>query len=153
MARSRLIVPALGAVLGAAIAGGLYATEPPKLAADKINLSIPASLTGKPGDSTNGKEVVINRTQGNCLDCHAMPIPDQQFHGNIGPPLVGVGSRYDEGQLRLRVVNMRLVNPNTIMPAFYGTQGLHRVAKDFQGKSILTAQQVEDVVAYLRTLK
>ena len=153
MARSRLIIPALSVVLGAAFIGDLNATEPPKLAIDTVTLSIPESLTGKPGDSAKGKQVVLNRKQGNCLDCHAMPIPEQQFHGNIGPPLNGVGSRYDEGQLRLRVVSMKLVNPSTIMPTFYGTQGFHRVAENFQGKTILSAEQLEDVVAYLRTLK
>ena len=153
MARTRLMASALGAALAMAITSSLLATEPSRLVVDKANLSIPESLTQTPGDSAKGKEVVINRKQGNCLDCHALPIPDQQFHGNIGPPLFGVGSRYDQGQLRLRVVNMKLVNPNTIMPTFYGSQGFHRVAEKFQGKTILTAQQVEDVVAYLATLK
>ena len=86
---------ALVAVLATAITVGSSATEPTTLAVDKINLSAPESLTGKPGDSAKGKEIVITRTQGNCLDCHAMPIAEQQFHGNIGPSLNGVGSRYE----------------------------------------------------------
>jgi len=117
------------------------------------NQSIPQSLTGKPGDPVNGRKVAINRKQGNCLACHKMPIPEQQFHGEVGPDLASVGNSYSEGELRLRVVNPKIVNPDTFMPAFYRPYGLHRVAKNFQGKTILTAQQVEDVVAYLQTLK
>jgi sulfur-oxidizing protein SoxX len=116
------------------------------------NFAIRSSLTGKPGNPENGKEVAINRQLGNCLACHVMPV-NEPFQGNVGPPLNGVGSRYSEGQLRLRIVNPKVLNPMTIMPAFYRVDGLHRVEKKFQGEPILTAQQVEDVVAYLMTLK
>ena len=115
--------------------------------------SIPKPLTDVKGDPVRGKKVAINRKQGNCLACHVMPIPDQQFHGEVGPDLSEVASAYSEGELRLRVVDPKVLNPDTIMPAFYRTEGLHRVMKNFQGKSVLTAQQVEDVVAYLMTLK
>ena len=115
--------------------------------------SIPASLTGKPGDPANGREVVINRRQGNCLGCHEMPIPEQSFHGKVGPDLAGVASRYSEGEIRLRVVDPKVLNSETIMPAFYRVKGLHRVVGKFAGKPILSAEQVEDVVAYLMTLK
>ena len=115
--------------------------------------SIPKSLTGKPGDPAKGRAVVINRRQGNCLACHTAPIPEQAFQGEVGPSLAGVADRYTEGELRLRVVNPKVLNPDTFMPAFYRTEGLHRVTKNFQGKTILTAEQVEDVVAYLLTLK
>ena len=115
--------------------------------------SIPKPLTDTKGDPARGKAVAINRKQGNCLACHIMPIPDQPFHGEVGPDLSEVGDVYDEGELRLRVVNPKVLNPDTIMPAFYRVDGLHRVTKKFQGKTVLTAQQVEDVVAYLMTLK
>lgn len=115
--------------------------------------SIPTSLTGQPGDPENGKKVAIHRKKGNCLACHAMPIPEQPFHGEVGPDLAGVGSRYSAGELRLRIVNPKLANPDTIMPAFYRTDGLHRVMAKFEGKTMLSAQEVEDVVAYLLTLK
>lgn len=115
--------------------------------------AIAKSLTGKPGDPVKGRAVSINRKKGNCLACHKIPIPEQQYHGNTGPDLAGVGSRYKPGELRLRVVNPKLVNEATFMPAFYRTDGLHRVQKKWQGKTLLTAQQVEDVVAYLSTLK
>lgn len=116
--------------------------------------SIPDSLTGQPGDAERGRAVAINVTQGNCLACHEIPaLGDQPFHGDVGPSLAGVARRYDEGQLRLRVVDPKVVNPDSIMPAFYQTEGLHRVALAFQGKPILSAQQVEDVVAFLLTLE
>jgi len=115
--------------------------------------TIPQPLTDQPGDPAMGREVAIHRKKGNCLACHILPIPEQSFHGEIGPDLSGVGSRYDEAELRLRVVDAKIVNPDTIMPAFYKNEGLHRVADNFAGKSILSAQEVEDVVAYLLTLK
>lgn len=114
---------------------------------------IEGSLTGKSGDPKQGRKVAIDRKLGNCLACHRMPVPEQQFHGETGPDLAGVGSRLTPGELRLRVVNPKVVNPETMMPAFYRVKGLNRVMKDFAGKPILTAEQVEDVVAYLMTLK
>jgi sulfur-oxidizing protein SoxX len=120
---------------------------------DKARFSIDQSLTGKPGDPANGKKVVISRKLGNCLACHTMPIPDQAFQGRIGPTLNGVGARYEIGQLRLRVVDAKQLNPMTIMPAFLKSEGLNQVKKEFEGKSILTAQEIEDVIAYLATLK
>lgn len=114
---------------------------------------IDQSLTGQPGDPVNGRKVAINRKQGNCLACHVLPIPEQPFHGEVGPDLSAVGSTLSEGELRLRVVNPKVLNPDTIMPAFYRNDGFHRVLKGFEGKTVLTAQQVEDVVAYLMTLK
>ena len=110
------------------------------------------SLTGKPGDPVNGAKVAADRGLGNCLACHAMPI-DEPLQGDIGPDLHGVGGRLKESELRLRVVNPKFLNAQTAMPAFYRTEGLYRVRKDLVGKPILTAQQVEDVVAYLMTLK
>ena len=92
--------------------------------------------------------------RGNCLGCHSVTeLEAEPFHGEVGPPLDGVADLYEEGELRLRVVNPKIVNPDTIMPGFYVTEGLHRVAEQFQGKTILTAEQVEDIVAYLMTLK
>ena len=118
-----------------------------------VDETIPASLTGKPGDAANGKKVVIGRKKGNCLACHVMPIPEQQFHGMTGPDLHGVGDRMDEAELRMRIVDPKIIDSDTMMPSFYRTADLHRVLKKFQGKTILSAQEVEDVVAYLMTLK
>ena len=116
--------------------------------------SIPTSLTGAPGDPEKGLGVFLNRQLGNCLGCHAVSsLAAEPFHGEIGPPLDGVGDTYSEGELRLRVVNAKIANPDTIMPGFYVHDGLNRVMADFAGKTILSAEQVEDVVAYLMTLK
>lgn len=115
--------------------------------------SIPKSLTGKAGDPANGRKLAINRKKGNCLACHAMPIPEQQFHGETAPSLYGVGKRLSEGELRLQLVNSKVTNESTLMPSFYRTHGFSKVLKKFQGKSILEAQDVEDIVAYLMTLK
>ncbi|MBT8420960.1 MAG: sulfur oxidation c-type cytochrome SoxX [Gammaproteobacteria bacterium] len=118
-----------------------------------VDFTIPASLTGASGDPVKGRVLSIQRNKGNCLSCHRMPIPEEDDHGITGPDLNGVASRLDIPALRLRIVDPKRINPETMMPAFYRVDGLHRVAKKFQGKPILTAEEVEDVVAYLATLK
>ncbi len=116
--------------------------------------AVAQSLTGVPGDPANGRSVFKNRKKGNCLACHVnADLANEQFHGEIGPPLDGVAERYTEAELRGIIVNAKMVFEDTIMPAFYRVDGLNRVLKKFQGKTILTAQEVEDVVAYLMTLK
>ena len=115
--------------------------------------SIPESLTGKPGDPAKGRAIVATRQQGLCLLCHSGPFPEERFQGNLAPSLAGAGSRWSAGQLRLRLVDAQRLNPDTIMPPYYRLAGLARVAPGFAGKTILTAEQVEDVVAYLATLK
>lgn len=115
--------------------------------------TIPKPLTTEPGDPKRGQAIVTNSKLGSCLSCHNMPIPGAADPGNVGPPLSGVGSRLSAAQLRLRVVDMKVIDPNTIMPSFYRVHDLHDVATKFAGKSILQAQQVEDVVAFLQTLK
>lgn len=148
----RMALSAFALIASCALAGAAGADD---LVSYEIvdGSSIPKSLTGAAGDPAKGREVVINRQLGNCLGCHTMPIPEQPFHGGTAPDLAGVGGRLTEGELRLRVVNPKVVNPNTMMPAFYRTDGLTRVMEKFAGKPILTAEQVEDVVAYLETLK
>jgi sulfur-oxidizing protein SoxX len=113
--------------------------------------AIPVSLTGVPGDAARGREVVLARDN-NCLLCHIVPAADGRAMGNLAPPLNGVGARLSEGQLRLRMVDSLRLNRNTIMPSYYRTEGLSRVAASWRGKPVLTAQQVEDSVAYLLTL-
>ena len=141
------VIPVVGMA-----AAPVQATE---LAAYEIEdeISIPKPLTAEAGDPVRGRAIATNRKKGNCLACHVLPIPEEQFHGETGPDLHGVGSRYDAGELRLRVVDPKVVNADTMMPAFYRSTGLHRVIKKFEGKTILTAQEVEDVIAYLMTLK
>ena len=113
---------------------------------------IPASLTGAKGDPQRGRAIVASRQVGLCLLCHSGPFPEERFQGNLAPDLRSAG-RLTEGEIRLRVVDPARANPKTIMPAYYRTEGLTRVAPSLRGKSILTAEQIEDVVAYLVTLK
>jgi L-cysteine S-thiosulfotransferase len=115
--------------------------------------AIPQSLTGRPGDPARGREIVANRNVGLCLLCHSGPFPQDRFQGNLAPDLSGAGARASEGQLRLRIVDARKLNPDTIMPPFYSIDGVERVLPAFRDKPVLTADQVEDVVAYLMTLK
>jgi L-cysteine S-thiosulfotransferase len=115
--------------------------------------AIPLPLTGAPGDAARGKAIVTSRQTGLCLLCHSAPLPEEKFQGTIGPDLKGAGSRNTEGQLRLRIVDPRRFNPDTIMPAYYRQDGLERVAPAFRGKTVLTAEEIEDVVAFLMTLR
>jgi sulfur-oxidizing protein SoxX len=140
---------AFGFVSGALPAPAEEALRPHAVEGD----AIPGSLTGVPGDSSRGKAIVVSRQSGLCLLCHSAPLPEEKFQGTIGPDLKGAGSRYTEGQLRLRIVDQGLVNPGTIMPAYYRLEGLDRVAATFRGKTVLTAQQIEDVVAFIKTLR
>jgi len=155
-----LAVTALGVVLGLALSTNAIAAEK-KMAkkAEKMvkyvvkDGAIAKSLTGKPGDAKKGRKLAINRKKGNCLACHKMPVPEQPFHGELGPELMGVASRLNEGQIRLRIVDPKFFNRDTIMPAFYKNTGFTRVMKKFKGKTMLSAAQVEDLVAYAMTLK
>jgi sulfur-oxidizing protein SoxX len=117
------------------------------------NDAIPQSLTGAPGDAARGRAIVANRQVGLCLLCHSGPFPEERFQGNLAPPLAGAGKRWTEGQLRLRIVDSSRINATTIMPAYHRTEGLVRVAPAWRGKPVLIAEQVEDVVAFLMTLK
>jgi sulfur-oxidizing protein SoxX len=111
------------------------------------------SLTGQPGDATRGREIVKNRQVGLCLLCHTGPFPDERFMGNLAPDMSGAGSRWSESQLRARIVDARQFNPDTIMPPYHSIKGLEHVGPSFRGKPLLTAEQVEDVVAFLMTLR
>jgi sulfur-oxidizing protein SoxX len=117
------------------------------------NGAIAAPLAGKPGDPARGRAIVTNRTVGLCLLCHSGPFPEERFQGNLAPDLRGAGSRWSEGELRLRMVDSHRLNPDTIMPAYYKLDGLNRVAPAFRGKPLLTAEQIEDVVAFLATMR
>jgi sulfur-oxidizing protein SoxX len=110
-------------------------------------------LTDQPGDAARGRAIVASRQQGLCLLCHAAPIPEERFQGDLAPSLAGVGARYSAPQLRLRVVDPRQVNPSSFMPAFHSATNASRVGGAWQGRPILSAQQVEDVVAWLATLR
>ena len=115
--------------------------------------AIPEPLTDTPGDPERGRQIVLDREVGNCLICHKVPEPTERFQGEVGPDLSGVGSRLTAGQLRLRIVDQSRLNPRTLMPPYFRVDRLALVAKRYRGQPVLTAQQVEDVVAYLQTLR
>ncbi len=113
------------------------------------------SLTGSAGDAAKGKKTFANRKLGNCLACHEnSDLSSLPFHGEVGPSLDGVAGRYDEGQLRAIMINSKdVLGEDTIMPSFYRLENGVRTLKKFKGKTILNAEQVEDILAYLQTLK
>ena len=140
---------AAAAFAGAAIAGTV---APGDVAF--VDGAVAASLTGVAGDPAKGREWFVGRKLGNCLACHAnSQVTDHLFHGEVGPTLDGVGDRWSEAELRGIVANSKMTFDGTIMPAFYNTAGYNRNREEFEGKTILSAQQVEDIVAYLLTLK
>jgi len=114
--------------------------------------SIMESLTGAPGNATRGRALVLERTN-TCILCHSGPFPEEKFQGDLAPSLSGSGSRWSVGQLRLRLVDASRLNPGTIMPSYYRIDGLDRVAANWRDKPILSAGQIEDIVAYLATLR
>lgn len=148
--------PITGLAVAAVLAGtlaGIAEAAPRKKVPDRgyYDVSRMAALTDRPGDPVNGR--TLARTKGLCLACHTMPIPEEPDHGDVAPDLAGVGSRWQPAELRMRIVDPKVLNADTIMPSFYKKEGLHRVAKNWEGQTILSAQEVEDMVAYLSMLK
>ena len=133
--RFRLAFAAVTLIAGSAAAQGM--SEP---------------LTSVPGDPVRGRAIVVDRQTGLCLLCHSGPFPEIPFQGDLAPDLTGVGGRLDPSDLRLRLVDSRAINADTIMPPYFSLDGLTRVGDRWEGKTILDAQQVEDVVAFLATL-
>jgi sulfur-oxidizing protein SoxX len=155
--RARSSVEACLALAGAIFAGGL--SEVRVVSAQEalrpyqvVGNAIPASLTGAPGDAVRGRAIVIRR-ESTCLLCHSGPFPEERLQGDLSPNLKGTGGRWTEGELRLRLVDATRLNPATIMPSYYRVDGLTRVAPAWRNKPILSAEQIEDVVAYLATLR
>lgn len=141
---------------GSAIAESTVAKEPAEDYCEwqMSNYGISAPLCGLDGDVQRGRAIVSDSSKGNCVACHVLPLEHISVYGTIGPPLTGVAARYTEDQLRLRVTDTRQINPMSIMPGFYREPSLiNRPGKRYIGRTFLTAQQVEDVVAYLKTLK
>jgi L-cysteine S-thiosulfotransferase len=128
------------------------AADAPSADRQIVGDAIPQSLTGSPGNAVRGRRLAFARDRGNCIACHAIPAPDEASHGNLGPSLRGVADRLNEGQIRLRLVDIRRIAPATIMPAYYRVDGRKRVAAALAGKPVLAAQEIEDVVAFLMAL-
>jgi sulfur-oxidizing protein SoxX len=140
----------LATLLPGAFAVASSAVEPFVVAGDGIAAPLPGATAG---DAVRGRAIVANRQVGLCLLCHTGPIAEERFQGNLAPDLQGAGQRWTAAQLRLRIVDASHFNPSTIMPSYYKTEGLNRVASGYQNKTILTTQQIEDVIAWLQTLK
>jgi sulfur-oxidizing protein SoxX len=117
------------------------------------NGAIAQSLTGVKGDAAKGRAIVVERQKGLCLLCHSGPFPEERFQGNLAPSLAGTGSRLSEGEIRLRMVDSTKVNEKTIMPPYYRSEGLERVAANYKAKTLLSPQEIEDVIAFLVSLK
>ena len=116
--------------------------------------AIPRPLPGAAaGSAERGRALLVERGAANCLLCHAFPDPALRIAGNVGPSLAGVGGKFSAAQLRLRIVDIQKITPNAVMPSYYRVDDLDRVAREHRGKPILDGQQVEDLVAYLETLK
>ncbi len=149
------MLPALAAAAALAALAGLSA---PALAQGLVPYevsgdTIAVPLSGLQGDAARGRAIVASRQQGLCLLCHSGPIPEERFQGTLAPSLAGAGARWNAAQLRLRLVDPQRLMPGSLMPAYYRVDGLQQVGAAWRGKPLLDAQQIEDVVAYLATLK
>ncbi len=138
-------------VLASALLASLVV--PQASAADARSDAIMKPLTSTLGDAARGRRIVITREGGHCILCHHVPADEVKVFGNVAPALDGIGSRLSAAQIRQRVVDITAVNPDAVMPVFHRSTGLERVAEEYRGKPVLSAQQVEDVVAYLAGLK
>lgn len=145
-ARQRQLAIVLAGLLSASSAVALEAYV-------VVGDAIPTPLGDLAGDAARGRTLVLDRTRGNCLICHQVPEPGEPFQGTIGPALAGVGTRLATGQLRLRLVDTSRLNPETVMPPYFRTEGLRDVAPQYRGRPALNAQEIEDVVAYLASLR
>jgi len=143
----------LGAALAVAARALPCAAEEPPLQIYVVEGdAIPLSLTGKPGDPARGRALVLERSS-TCILCHSGPFEEVRFQGDLAPSLAGAGSRWSMSQLRLRLVDAARFNPQTIMPSYYRVDGLARVGTAWRGRPILSAEQIEDIVAFLATLR
>ena len=144
-------IPRLAAVAACAAFAGCAAPGEPGPAYRIENDAIPEPLAAGPADPRRGREIFTGR-EANCLFCHSVPEPGQRYMGNVGPPLAGVSTRLTPGQMRLRIADPTRVNREAVMPAYYRIEGLNNVAEPHRGKPILSARDIEDVIAYLQTL-
>ena len=144
----RYFVALAAALLALPCCASAQALAPYKIVGD----GIPDSLTGAPGDAARGRTLVLDRSS-TCILCHSGPFPETRFQGDLAPSLAGAGGRWNESQLRLRLVDAAHFNPATIMPSYYRLDGLARVGAIWRGKPILSAEQIEDIVAFLATLR
>jgi sulfur-oxidizing protein SoxX len=154
MAVRLLRLARLGAVAGIAAAGPATPSAWTQVAGYTVEGDgVPSPLDSRMGDPARGRRIVLDRTSGNCLICHVVPEPEERFMGDIGPDLTGVGSRLTVAQIRLRLIDAARLNGATVMPPYHRTDGLTRVGAPWRGRPVLGAREIEDVVAYLASLK
>ena len=130
------------------VAAGCATSNPLQISGGEIS----RPLAGGVPDAARGRNVLVSRDS-NCILCHAAPETGERFFGNLAPPLSGIGQRLTAAQMRARIADPLYFNPQSIMPAYYRVDGLNRVAEIYRGKPILSAEQIEDVIAYLLTLQ
>jgi sulfur-oxidizing protein SoxX len=118
-----------------------------------VVLEAPPLAVSRPPDPANGRKIVADRRRGMCLLCHSGPFPEERFQGNLAPSLAGAGARWNAGQLRFRLIDSTRINPETTMPAYFRAEDKNRVGRAFSGRTILSAEEIEDVTAYLSTLR
>lgn len=144
----RLVATGVSLAAGSTLVGGLFTAGSARA---EVAMERPSGIVA--GDPARGRALVVDRQKGLCLLCHSAPVGDARQQGNLAPPLHGVGGRLDEGQLRLRIHDSRRVNPESLMPAYGVADPAPRVVSAWRGRAIFTAEQIEDVVAWLVTLK
>ena len=151
---SRALVASMVLMLATGASAAQAADGPRGVAAYRVvGDSIPEPLSPMPGNAQRGRLLIVARDAANCVLCHAVPEPSLRFAGDVGPSLEGVGRRLSDAQLRLRVVDIVRVSPGSAMPSYHRVEGLVNVASRYRDAPILTASEVEDVVAYLVTLR
>ena len=141
-----------GSTAAISVLPAMISVRPAEATPEMMATAIRTVTGGAPGDATHGRALVLERTN-TCILCHSGPFPEEKFQGDLAPNLAGSGNRWSVGQLRLRLVDASRFNPGTIMPSYYRLDGLDRVAPNWRGKPILSAEQIEDIVAYLATLR
>lgn len=135
---------------------GMMVVSAPGSGAWAESLAVPdaSPLTAsRPADPANGRKIVADRRRGMCLLCHSGPFPEERFQGSLAPSLAGAGTRWSARQLRFRLIDSAKINSETIMPPYFRAEGHNRVGRAFAGRTILSAEEIEDVVAYLSTLR
>jgi L-cysteine S-thiosulfotransferase len=139
------------AIVAALLASAAAVAQAQALAV--VGDGVPQPLAAEAGDAVRGRALLLARDSANCVLCHALPDPAVRFSGNVGPALAGIGARLTPAQMRLRIADSSRLDPDTVMPSYYRVDGLDRVAAQYRGRPVLTAREVEDVVAYLGTLR
>jgi len=151
VALKRLCLSVLFCVVLSPVLLGCQAT-PRTEHADNID-SLPTPLTAQSGDIARGRALFASREGGHCVLCHQLDGLEVAFQGNLGPSLNNIGARFSPAQLRMRIVDYDRIKPGVAMPSYYRQDGLNQVEDRFVNQTVLSAQDIEDIIAYLGTIK